>query len=188
MHLFTYPCWVFTRKKKISYTKQKHLISKVCGALLHFSSSSKKESKIKKNLRQKNSEKAFPVCRNGKALFLNTTIYTKTRSPEFVSECKSSTLILGSVGKELRGAHRSVCRGVVQCAAVCFSRGSQLEGDELLESLQVLGVQLDVVVPGTFHPQWLYGARASLVDGQAVREIDHFVLCAVNHEDRRGHL
>lgn len=69
-----------------------------------------------------------------------------------------------------------------------LSRGSQLEGDELLESLQVLGVQLDVIVPGALHPQRFHGTRASLVDGQAVREIDHLVLCAMNHEDRRGHL
>ncbi|KAL0189627.1 hypothetical protein M9458_016726, partial [Cirrhinus mrigala] len=48
-------------------------------------------------------------------------------------------------------------------------------------------VKLDVVVPCALHPQRLHGARTSLVDGQAVGEIDHFVFCAVDDQDWRRH-
>lgn len=64
----------------------------------------------------------------------------------------------------------------------------QLNGDELLESLQVLGVELDVVVPGALHPQGLHSTRAALVHSQAVREVDHLILRAVDHQHRRRHL
>ena len=64
----------------------------------------------------------------------------------------------------------------------------QLDGDELLEPLQVLGVELDVVVPGALHPQGLHGTRAALVHCQAVREVDHLILRAVDHQHRRRHL
>lgn len=68
------------------------------------------------------------------------------------------------------------------------SRGRQLEGDELLESLQVLSVQFDVVVAGSLHPQGLDGAGATLVHGQAVGEVDDLVLSAVNHQHWWRHL
>ena len=68
------------------------------------------------------------------------------------------------------------------------SGGGQLKGDELLEPLQVLGVELNVVVAGPFHPQGLHSSRAALVDGQAVREVDHLILCAVNDQHGGRHL
>lgn len=68
------------------------------------------------------------------------------------------------------------------------SRGGKLEGDELLESLQVLGVQFDVIVAGPLHPEGLHGAGAALVHGQAVGEVDDLVLGAVNHQHWGSHL
>ncbi|KAA8585659.1 hypothetical protein FQN60_004353, partial [Etheostoma spectabile] len=65
--------------------------------------------------------------------------------------------------------------------------GGKLKGDELLESLQVLGVQFNVVVAGSLHPQGLDGTGAALVHGQAVGEVDHLVFRAVDHEHRGCH-
>lgn len=84
----------------------------------------------------------------------------------------------------------------VQSAAVCFSarllvsalQVDELVADELLESLEVLAVELDVVVPGALHPQRLHGPLTALVQSQAVREVDHLVLRAVDHQHRRRHL
>lgn len=67
------------------------------------------------------------------------------------------------------------------------SGGGKLKGDELLESLQVLGVQFNVVVAGSFHPQGLDGTGAALVHGQAVGEVDHLVFRAVDHKHRGRH-
>lgn len=68
------------------------------------------------------------------------------------------------------------------------SRGRKLEGDELLESLQVLSVQFDVIVAGSLHPQGLDGAGAALVHGQAMGEVDHLILSAVNYQHWGRHL
>lgn len=73
-------------------------------------------------------------------------------------------------------------------ASLLPSRGRKLEGDELLESLQVLSVQLDVIVAGPLHPQGLDGAGAALVHGQAMGEVDDLVLSAVNHQHWGRHL
>lgn len=68
------------------------------------------------------------------------------------------------------------------------SRSGKLKGDELLQSLQVLSVQLDVVVARSLHPQGLHRTRATLIHSQAVGEVDHLVLCAMDHQDWRRHL
>lgn len=68
------------------------------------------------------------------------------------------------------------------------SGSGKLEGDELLESLQVLGVEFNVIVAGSLHPQGLHGARAALVHGQAVGEVDHLVLGTVDHQHWGCHL
>ena len=62
----------------------------------------------------------------------------------------------------------------------------QLDADELSESFQVLSVEFDVVVSGALDPQWLDGAWTPFVDGEAVREVDHFVLRTVYDEHRRA--
>lgn len=61
------------------------------------------------------------------------------------------------------------------------SGGGKLEGDELLESVQVLSVQFNVVVAGSLHPQGLDSAGAALVHCQTVGEVDHLVLRTVDH-------
>lgn len=67
------------------------------------------------------------------------------------------------------------------------SRGGKLEGDELLESLQVLSVQFDVIVAGPLHPQGLDSTGAALVHGQTMGEVDHLVLGTVDHQHRGRH-
>lgn len=67
----------------------------------------------------------------------------------------------------------------------------QLLGDEAAQALQVLAVELNVVVPGPLYPQRLHGLGTALVECQPVREVDHFILRAVDDEHRRrdlGHL
>lgn len=59
----------------------------------------------------------------------------------------------------------------------------QILGNELAEAFQVLAVEFYVVVPGPFHPQRLNGLGAALVEGQAMREVDHLVFCAMDEED-----
>ena len=59
--------------------------------------------------------------------------------------------------------------------------------DKASKSVQVLSVQLHVVVASALHPQWFDCARCSLVDGQAVGEIDDLIVSAVDHEDSGGH-
>lgn len=68
------------------------------------------------------------------------------------------------------------------------SGGGKLEGDELLESLQVLSIQFDVIVAGSLHPQGFHGAGAALIHGQAVREVDDLILCTVDHQHWGSHL
>lgn len=69
-----------------------------------------------------------------------------------------------------------------------LSIDGQLDADELSETFQVLSVQFDVIVSGALHPQWLNSARTSLVDGQAMREVNHFIFCAMYDKHRRGDL
>lgn len=73
----------------------------------------------------------------------------------------------------------SVCRSLVTALQV-----DELVADELLESLEVLAVELDVIVPGALHPQRLHGPLAALVQGQAMGEVDHLILRAVDHQYR----
>lgn len=68
------------------------------------------------------------------------------------------------------------------------SRRGKLEGDELLESLQVLGVQFNVVVAGSLHPKGLDCTGAALVHGQAMGEVNHLILCTVDYQHWRCHL
>lgn len=46
----------------------------------------------------------------------------------------------------------SVCAPRPAASRAASSGGSQLKRDELFESLEVLSVKLDVVVPGALHP------------------------------------
>jgi len=57
--------------------------------------------------------------------------------------------------------------------------------DEADEAVEVGRVELDVVVARAGHPQRLDRARAALVDRQAVAEVDHLVLRAVNDQSGR---
>ena len=57
--------------------------------------------------------------------------------------------------------------------------------DKSQQSVDVFVKMLDVVVSGTVDPQRLDRAWTPLVDGTAVGEIDHFIVLAVDHEDRR---
>lgn len=68
------------------------------------------------------------------------------------------------------------------------SGGGKLKGDELLESLQVLGIQFNVVVASSLHPQGLDGTWAALIHGQAVGEVDHLVLRTMDHQNWGCHL
>ncbi len=68
------------------------------------------------------------------------------------------------------------------------SGGGKLEGDELLESFQVLGIQFNVVVTGSLHPQGLDGTGAALVHGQAVGEVNHLILRTMDHQHWGRHL
>lgn len=61
----------------------------------------------------------------------------------------------------------------------------QLNGDEFFQALQVLVVEFNVVVSSTLHPKWLHCLRALLVDAEAVREINHLVVGAMDHEHGR---
>ncbi|TNN75631.1 hypothetical protein EYF80_014181 [Liparis tanakae] len=73
-------------------------------------------------------------------------------------------------------------------SAALSSGCGKLKGDELFESLQVLGVQFNVVVTGALHPQRLDGAGAALVHGQAVGEVDDLVFRTVDHQHWGRHL
>lgn len=66
--------------------------------------------------------------------------------------------------------------------------GGQFLADEAAQAFQVLAVELDVVVAGSFHPQRLHGLGAALEQGEAVGEIDHLVLGAVDDQDWRRDL
>lgn len=68
------------------------------------------------------------------------------------------------------------------------SGGGKLEGDKLLESLQVLCVQFNVVVAGSLDPQGLYSTGTALVHGQAMGEVDHLVLRTMDHQHWGRHL
>ena len=68
-----------------------------------------------------------------------------------------------------------------------YSRPLELMCDKVSEALEILAVQLNVVMPSTFDPKWLDRMLAALVNGQAMREIDHLILSAVDHQDVRRH-
>lgn len=63
---------------------------------------------------------------------------------------------------------------------------SQFLSNETPEAIQILNVQLNVIVSSALHPEGLHGLRAALVQGQAVRKVDHLVLCPVDDENRRS--
>lgn len=64
----------------------------------------------------------------------------------------------------------------------------QLVGHKLFQALQVLSIKLHVVVASTLHPQGLDGPLTALIQGQAVRKINHLVLCTMDYQDWRRHL
>ena len=68
------------------------------------------------------------------------------------------------------------------------SGSGKLKGDELLESLQVLGIQFDVVVASSLHPQGFDSTGAALVHGQTMREVDDLILRTVDHQHWGCHL
>ena len=75
---------------------------------------------------------------------------------------------------------------VRQLEKVClWASRSKVDIDKPLEAVKVLRVEFNVVVPGAFNPQRRKNARTAFVDSQAVREVNHFVLRAMNHEHRR---
>lgn len=107
-------------------------------------------------------------------------------------------------------------RGRVFAAAVATDAGQrgrgesipQLDRHKMLQTFQILAVQLHVVVTGSLirdhkidresasrstykirlthlDPQGLHGFRALVVNGNAVREVDHLVFCPVNDQHRR---
>lgn len=58
--------------------------------------------------------------------------------------------------------------------------------DELLQSLQVLCIELDVVVACPLHPQRLHSPRTALIHGQPVREVNDLVLRPMDDQHRGG--
>lgn len=67
----------------------------------------------------------------------------------------------------------------------------QFHRDKLLEPFEVLAVHFHIIVSGTLHPQWLHSPRAFFIDGDSVREVNHLIFRAMDHEDWRcdfGHL
>ena len=61
----------------------------------------------------------------------------------------------------------------------------QFDAHEVFETIEVLAVHFDVVVAGALDPERINWLLALLVDRHAVREVDHFVLGAVDHENWR---
>lgn len=60
--------------------------------------------------------------------------------------------------------------------------------DEASQALQVLRVEFNVVVARPLHPQRLHGLGAKLEQRQAVGEVDHLVLGAVDDQHGRRDL
>lgn len=57
-----------------------------------------------------------------------------------------------------------------------------LLSDEAAQAFQILAVQFNVIVSRSLHPQRLHRLGAALEQSQAVGEVDHLVLCAVDNE------
>lgn len=57
-----------------------------------------------------------------------------------------------------------------------------LLSDEAAQAFQILAVQFNVIVSRSLHPQRLHRLGAALKQSQAVGEVDHLVLCAVDNE------
>lgn len=57
--------------------------------------------------------------------------------------------------------------------------------DETSQAFQVLAVQFDVIVSGSFHPQRLHGFGAALIQGQPMGKIYHLVLCPMDDQHWR---
>lgn len=58
--------------------------------------------------------------------------------------------------------------------------------DEAAQAFQILAVQFNVIVPRPLHPQRLHRLGAALEQSQAVGEVDHLVLGAVDDEHGGG--
>ena len=63
-----------------------------------------------------------------------------------------------------------------------MSVNCQLYIDELFQAFQVLAKQFHIIVTCTLYPQWFDGSGTSLVDGQAMVEVNHFVLRPMDHK------
>lgn len=59
-----------------------------------------------------------------------------------------------------------------------------LLSNEAAQALQILGVQLNVIVSRSLHPERLHSLGAALEQSQAVGEVDHLVLCPMDDEHR----
>lgn len=54
--------------------------------------------------------------------------------------------------------------------------------NKLFESLQVLSIELDIIVPGSLHPERFHWALAALIQCQAMGEVDDLVLCTMDYK------
>jgi hypothetical protein len=59
-----------------------------------------------------------------------------------------------------------------------------LDADEVLQTIEILRVKFDIVVTGALYPQRFDSSRTFLVNGETVGEVNHFVFCSVNYENR----
>lgn len=110
------------------------------------------------------------------------------RTGEEAANSSPPTELKERVGRWWGGGFLSALRWTPGLSAQLPSRGGKLKGDKLLESLQVLGVKFDVVVTGSLHPQGLDSTWAALVHGQAMGEVNNFVLRTMDHQHWGGHL
>lgn len=60
----------------------------------------------------------------------------------------------------------------------------QLMCHKLFESLQILSIELHIIVPSPFHPEWFHGALAAFVQRQAVGEVNDLIVRTVDHQNR----
>lgn len=73
--------------------------------------------------------------------------------------------------------------GAASSAAVTVAmEARQIVSKEVVEAIEVLGVNLNVVVPGTHNPQRINRSGQRFVDLVTMHYIDHLIFDAVDHE------